>query len=176
MCLEIADVSQDCAPVSGGLVDALYLSYKKDVASVPARSSATGPITANITMKDGKFFRKFEFVEDTASWNQETPGDLGFRKIKATVTCMFKGTKAQVMSLLTGLVNGSFVLIFKDGQDPENPQQWVLGDTTKGASFTYKSETGAKGEDKAMVTLTFELTNSKGAVPYTGTIPTEPAA
>lgn len=176
MCLDIADVSQDCTPVSGGLVDSIYLSYKKDVNNIPARSAPTGPITADITMKDGKFFRKFEFLPDTASWDQDTPGDAGYRKPKAVVVCGFKGTKASVVSMLNGLINGQFVLIFIDGQDSDSPQKWVLGTTTRGASFTYKLTTGKKGDDKAEVTLTWELTDGRGAVPYTGVIPTEPEA
>lgn len=177
MCIPIAPITQDCKSIQGGLVDAIYIARKDEIESIPAATSETGPIAGDITMKAGKAFVAFSFVEDTASMKEESVGDKGFRATKTTVSCMIKGNKGQVNRMLNQMLNGSYVLIVKDAQDPDNKQLWVIGDTDKGVGMNVKKDWGTKGEDKSSVTLEFEITSSKGALLFTGPagIPLTPA-
>ncbi len=166
MCLEVAPITVDCRTVTGGLVDAIYIAHKKDVAAIPAPASDTGAITGDVTMTAGKTFASWAFVEDTGSMKEESVGDAGFRSVKTTVSSMVKGNKAQVTRMLNQLLNGSFVLIVKDAEG----QTWLIGNKERGATLGIKRDFGTKGEDKNHCALEFTIT-SGGAMPYNGAIP-----
>lgn len=170
MCLDLAPIAADCLPVTGGIVDALYLSYKKDVAGIPAPVGVTGAIAADITMQAGKYFQPMEFVDDNGSWKEDSTGDPGFGKLKTVISIVLKGQKAAVNWYLNNILNGAFVLIWTDAEG----QAWVGGNPKKGFQLSHKKDSGTKGDDKSMVTVEFSLTSAAGAIAYNGVIPVAP--
>lgn len=166
MCDELQPISQDCSSVSGGVV-ALWMAYKKDVATIPAPVALTGAIADNITMVSGKYFVPLEFVDDNGGAKEDSQGDPGFGKQKTTITVVLKGQKAQVNRYINRIINGSYVVIFTDAED----QTWVGGTPKKGFQMSSKKDWGTKGDDKSTVTIEFTLTSSDGLIAYNGVIP-----
>ncbi len=116
MCVEIEDIDAVECGVIGGGVKTLYVAYAKDILTYPSfdASPTENVMTANIVMKLGKFFKKWEFDEDTCKIGFPSVGKKGSLAVEAKLECDFSGMNPAKARMLDGSLNGRLVLVAID--------------------------------------------------------------
>lgn len=116
MCVEMEDITPvECGEAGGG-VKTMYIAYKKDILTFPEFDAAPADniMTANIVMKSGKFFHRWEFDEDTCVLKFPSVGKKGSLSVEARLECDFSSMTPAKSRLLDKSLNGKAVIIAID--------------------------------------------------------------
>lgn len=174
MCVDLVDIdAEECGTSPGGVVK-LELGYAKDIDAFPAPQAAPNDnvVSANITMKAGKYFRRWTFDEDTCKIDYNIVGSTGSLSVEAILEMDLSKMTPSKSRQLDQSLNGRFILIATDA----NGIKHLIGDpngrTARRQPAT--STTGLVNTDKNLDKLIFRCAVGTRKF-YTGVVPLEPA-
>jgi DNA-directed RNA polymerase subunit F len=169
MCELITDLLTDCQPVVGGMLPELYITYQNDVDIIPAVTVGTSTIATAITMKAGKYVRKFELMDnETASLEITGIGERSAMGLNAKILVKIPSVSPDRLHLIKNMVNGRFILFAKD----KAGNTWMMGDLKIPANMKLtKASFGAKAADPNHFEIEFSSDSPVGVYNYTSTIP-----
>lgn len=162
----------------GGLRPVGWYGFCEDANTIPEPDpaattlEASVTISANITMKSGKFMYPMFGELETAGLKGETQGERGSYSHKRTATWFIPGSAPINLGVAKNFLNRRMFFVFKE----MNGQMRLQGTADLPCDVKTSDDTGTKTADPKGITL--EITDyGFGPVPvYTGTIPTGDAS
>lgn len=146
----------------GGLIDAIYIINKNDIDifGIPALESSDPVTLTDLTLKNGKAFKKLYFTPNTGKLEEKIVGEEDGKSFEVMTEFSIPKLNKLSQELLSFVANGSFILVVKTS----NNQLLVVG--TPEIPAKYKDggiETGAKYADKNNVKFGFIASSRFGA-------------
>jgi hypothetical protein len=110
MAIVLTDIKQKTGPIPGGAVN-LYLVLADDVQDIPAAAVLTGSIDADIVLKAGKTWSKFEFAPGKCKLSNPTVGEAGSKSFQTTLDCTIGGDDPKTLKLFNDMINGRYIAV-----------------------------------------------------------------
>lgn len=166
MCVSLGSIRNKCGANPGGSVE-MYVINKEDVASFPTVGEDGVTLSGGIIPKEGKGFAKWDFLQDTGSFDFKLSGDPGSQAFEHIVAAYIPRFNPQIAGIYNGLPNSEVIIIKVDGVG----QKLVFGDLQRPLIPNLDYKSGKKFNEKNGAELSFTCGNSH--VPYfvTGVIP-----
>ena len=182
-CVTLADIDLglSCADQDnmGGIVPQIIYGYCDDVATwpekpAPAASATTmtleaaGGLVGDLVMASGARAYKFDFTDDTGSFQIGMQGEKGGESFVETLTIVAQKIRKILLGFMNATKGRKIFIIVKDN----NGQYYLMGDKDHGAQLAGDSEgavTGAAYTERNHVGLTFTY-NTPRAYTYEGDV------
>jgi hypothetical protein len=163
----------------GGIVPQIIYGYCDDVATwpekpAPAASATTmtleaaGGLVGDLVMASGARAYKFDFTDDTGSFQIAMQGEKGGESFVETLTIVAQKIRKILLGFMNATKGRKIFIIVKDN----NGQYYLMGDKDHGAQLAGDSEgavTGAAYTERNHVGLTFTY-NTPRAYTYEGDV------
>lgn len=172
MCDLLTDMLTSCEPVVGGMVAEVGVASQSDY-DTETITANTNTITA-ITMKAGKYARKFEVMDDeTAMLEISGIGQNSAQGLSAKLVINIPNMTPSRLYQITRMINGRHIWWATD----KNGYTWQLGNGKSPARMKLtKATMGAKAADPNHAALEITWDSKIGVYAVTAAIPYEPEA
>ena len=169
-CCEGLDaIGKLCAVAALGIANAIDIIEACDLDSIPAPDADTHTVSTDIVVDTGKNWFQWK-IGGEPEFNSTSIGTKGSQSFRNVLTTFIPGTRDQVEHQLNKIINGEFVIRFRD----KNGLGRIFGDDNSPVMIAEGGMQAVISNETNGYTITFE---NIGRTPYfyTGAVSYDPA-